>query len=951
MAIEQDRVGNIWLGGVNEALTMYDGKSFTPYSFNDSLGSVFGLYNDDLDNLWVRTRGFVHKVTADTLVSFQLNEQYRSSIFFDKIVSVDDNTVLLNTADRGMFLISDSVNRVDSIRGKPVGLVSDLLRVENYVYAITFNQGVIEFNYGRNLTPTVYSYPQYLVEEEVYSATTLNDIIYIITSKGIYSLKIENSELLIEPFYPMKNDKYVRLISWKKSLVLFGYNSILILDDKKIEEELTSSEHFSGYQILDVKEDHAQNLWVGTSGGGIYTYTGSFHRFTDGQGIEGEVVFTIQSTERDSYFIGTNKGLNKVSSDQRQKSELIWDKEYVRTSTVDSKGNHWFATNTMIILPDNEGKNIREIKMDTTDFLFPYSMTAHHKDGVWICTYQGLFRVYEEGNYSLYKTENGLRSDSINHVFQWANNEWLISTSKGLNIFKNGKIGPFNEIPELSISPIDYVYRDQNYIWFIVSGQGLARYSPETKKILFVTEEDGLPTRSCKSIVTDDYGNPWVGTSKGLAALKTTSDTTYNISKFDIHDGFKGYRCIQYAILKEDDGIWFGTFKGAYKVLTNNLNQIPLRVPLYISRIELFNGKEELWEHSNYANSWFNVPINLKLPYDKNHLTFNFTGISFSGMNDLSYSYFLKGLDNTWSPKQTIDKVTYTNIPPGTYTFEVKAFSNKNESISDKVSFSFKINSPFWETWWFMVTTILIFGVCLFSIHRYYVKKKVVDQLKIEELKKKEADLARKQLAMDFHDELGNKLASINTFTGLLKDHISPDKEYRFMLNTLSESVNSLMVGTKEFIWSLNPKHDNLFDILAYLKDFGENLYRETTITFFVEKDLDEYLKDHSLPIGWARHVVLIFKEAMTNALKHSNASRIELSFHTKENFLMISLFDNGIGIDDNNNRSSGLSNMKLRAEKLKGDLEILRLNDNGGTKICLSLNISEDKFRLLKVS
>ena len=235
-----------------------------------------------------------------------------------------------------------------------------------------------------------------------------------------------------------------------------------------------------------------------------------------------------------------------------------------------------------------------------------------------------------------------------------------------------------------------------------------------------------------------------------------------------------------------------------------------------------------------------------------------------------------------------------------------------------------------------IVTTLIFLLVILYN--NILLKSRIKEIEIIEENSRKEMDAIRKEMAIDFHDEMGNHLASIITMVSTLSIKLSEsDKSISDVLIKLENSSKFLYKGTKEFIWSIDPQSDNLFEVLTYLRDKGVEFYSNTSIMFKVTRHFLDNARAITLPIGTSRHLLGIFKEAMTNCLKHSNAD--ELTIDSKINKVTggfeIILSDNGQGLkeEDINKSTKGFYNMDTRAEKINAQL-ILENNQPHGLKI-----------------
>ena len=208
------------------------------------------------------------------------------------------------------------------------------------------------------------------------------------------------------------------------------------------------------------------------------------------------------------------------------------------------------------------------------------------------------------------------------------------------------------------------------------------------------------------------------------------------------------------------------------------------------------------------------------------------------------------------------------------------------------------------------------------------LEKAMETQAKLEQ----EIIQVKENIAQDFHDELGNKLARISLLSNLIKaDKSLKNEGIKSKLIQITEDAKTLYLGTRDFIFSLKTNSDQLEEVITYLSDFGEDYFSKTSIQFQLEKSIE---KDIRLPFYWSKQLIFIFKEAMTNALKHSNCSKVKLRFYFSKQDLQIELEDDGKGIADAVlNSNNGLNNMRQRAKKIGAYLSI-DTQAKHGTKI-----------------
>lgn len=205
----------------------------------------------------------------------------------------------------------------------------------------------------------------------------------------------------------------------------------------------------------------------------------------------------------------------------------------------------------------------------------------------------------------------------------------------------------------------------------------------------------------------------------------------------------------------------------------------------------------------------------------------------------------------------------------------------------------------------------------------------------IRERRIREIDLMREKAASDFHDELGHRLTKISLFTeAIFSLQPTLDQKVWDYLGKIRANSTELYHSMRDFIWAMNPRKDNFFELAVLLKDFGDELYENTGIQF-TATGIGEEQRQIWLQMEWKRNLVLIFKEAMHNSLKHSQAEQVRLHFRLQRNQVEIRLHDDGQGFDLPDARQGyGLGNMQRRSDRLGGRLQIETAPSRGTTVI-----------------
>lgn len=239
------------------------------------------------------------------------------------------------------------------------------------------------------------------------------------------------------------------------------------------------------------------------------------------------------------------------------------------------------------------------------------------------------------------------------------------------------------------------------------------------------------------------------------------------------------------------------------------------------------------------------------------------------------------------------------------------------------------INQSLWPNVGFLGVILL-----LMLLVTYLIYKNSLDR-------KNEQENLRKQIAQDFHDEMGTKLSVISMYSELTKTQLASENEKAILyLDKILNAAHGLYGSMKDLLWALDPTHDSLGDLMVRLEETGQELFEDTGIDFEMQgfsRTFDGIL----LPMDYKRQISLIFKEAMNNTLKHANGcSLVHLSLKIKKNHFVICLTDNGRGFELNSKHNGeGLKNMANRAKKLRGTWKIS--SSAKGTIIRLGLPVN----------
>ena len=229
----------------------------------------------------------------------------------------------------------------------------------------------------------------------------------------------------------------------------------------------------------------------------------------------------------------------------------------------------------------------------------------------------------------------------------------------------------------------------------------------------------------------------------------------------------------------------------------------------------------------------------------------------------------------------------------------------------------------------------------------YKNRKRIIDETReIEtlksdnQMKEYEKELAilkaqqeeRDRISSDMHDELGSGMTAIRLMSEILKNRMKENTPSEIV--KISQSANELLTKMNGIIWSMNSENDSLDNLISYLRAYALEYLDGTSI--LCKMHIPETIPDKKLPGDKRRNVFLCVKETLNNALKHSNASELNIDIEINHS-LKIKIADNGVGIDLKNLKKfgNGLKNMFRRMESIGGSFKV---ENNDGTLTTLEL-------------
>ncbi|HEX8462815.1 MAG TPA: histidine kinase, partial [Segetibacter sp.] len=425
----------------------------------------------------------------------------------------------------------------------------------------------------------------------------------------------------------------------------------------------------------------------------------------------------VLADKKGNIWINNNKGLIKYSFSIKQQKwqsknyplAAINNKTDITSLYEDRFGNIWVGSlgKGIIIIDPITGlsRNLTEEHLLVDGSVL--SITGKNNE-IWISSLGGVVHCnLDDANKDIFKrytfinfnNSSNIGSNYVYSIFIDSKDRvWFATDGKGITMYDHGRFTNYNQNNGIKSLVIYNVCEDKNgNIWFSALNNGLYKY--DGKSFLNISVDQGLNDATITALTTDDKNNIIAISKKGINIINAS---TNSISYLDRNQGLEeintDLNCISSA-----DGVYFISNKGILKYKPTAESLTP---KIVLEGIQVFLKDIDF----KLVNSF---------SYDENNFTFSYFGISFSHADKLRFQYKLEGLSDDWITTKD-NNINFPKLPPGNYTFKVRASINSHFSGSDEVSYSFTIKKPFWLQWWFifLVFAALITGLYLFIKYR-----------------------------------------------------------------------------------------------------------------------------------------------------------------------------------------------------------------------------------------
>lgn len=786
--IIEDDLGFMWIG-TNDGLNRFDGYEFKTFYHNEkdtnsiSSNQIQYLHTDKDGDLWIATSNGLNRLNRQTNNFDRIRLIKGDNDFSELVIRVvkeDATGQLWLGTTKGLLVIDKAGNIKNHFKNDPNNRQS---LAEDRVGQILFDKkgGVwvgTEKHVNRlNLGDNNFTRFPLDIQVPLDKHPPINDLFQ--DSKGriwvtsrISGLNLFDEKQQAFQYYPLKSIPAGDLLLHRTrdiyeapdgKLWIATYDGIILFDpetdiETKIVHDPNNEYSLSHNGVNRIYEDKRGNLWIGVYIGGVnyldkninaiqhYQYTG------DKYGPSFNVTSTIAEDKSGKIWLGVERdGLNcfdpitQTFKYYKQDSKLYQNSaaaNHIREIAVGKANNLWIGTFygglfsfdlatekfNPIPLIDKNGADLRLAQIN--------SLEVDVKGNLWIASDAGL-HYYDTQNKTLLKELTELQGldlkGTVATIFEdLTGNIWISTSQENGLLYLDNTTG---EAKKFALDNVQAIYQDvANELWLGTKRDGLSHLNIKTGAIKKYPLGK-INNKGVYGILAGNANNLWLSTDKGIYNFNKAD---YSLKSFQKEDGIKGNQYKRNAFLEASDGrLYFGGSKGFCVFDPSKIGDENFSPNIVITDFLIASAKEGASQKDNESEFLVKNEL-IELPWHQNTFFIDFVAINYSRPDKTQYAYKLDGFDD-WNYIGNRRNATYTNLNPGSYTFQIKATNGDGVWNSESEILKLHIATPPWQTWWaylgyLMAISAIIYFVQLNIRNRIRLK----NELQLEHLKREQ---------------------------------------------------------------------------------------------------------------------------------------------------------------------------------------------------------------------
>jgi signal transduction histidine kinase/ligand-binding sensor domain-containing protein/DNA-binding response OmpR family regulator len=949
--LTEDSEGKIWMGTKNGYVNCYDPKldKFISWQIKSDItkeNPITTIFIDSNDSIWIGTyRSGVYKLnpSTGTTIHWYNNPEDPASISNNYISSIVED-------DFGNFWIG-TFNGLNKINPK-----KSLTNFEHYFYDKVNNNSlsdnliwaITKSNQIKNLLwiGTANGLTTIDTKEKLFTRINIPnpDNLQFGTSTAFVQEEIVDGDKIVW------TNSYSGLIRYNITKNIFNR----FLYNKDDLHSIVSN------QINNVIKDRSGVLWMATHHGLSY-FTNKNIKFNNTQPFAGNHfnpgelnklnTKAIAQTQDGSLWFGTDDGLYKSdfpnplntnaapTKNKKVTAENIW------SLSAGSSDDLWVGTYGFGLFQYHYKSNQLSqrdvlgniVKSSSRNFV--KSLLLDNKNNLWVGYWGiGLARLNSITNKTDYWHHETNNPRSISHDDVWViyedseNRIWIGTNGDGLNLFEEQNGGIFYRLnydqkntKGLSSNSIYSITESKHKIYddgktttlWVGTNNGLNKLvldkAKETRllsqfkiNITCYNVKDGLADNSIKSIVEDENGNLWLGTSSGISFydIKKNIFTNYSYADGVIGNDFNFVS----GLRLNNNLIFMGSTSGLNYFSPAKIDQSKYQPPVVFTDFQIFNKSINANTNSTLSKNIF-CTDEITLTYKENVFSFQFAALDYNSTGLIKYAYQMEGFDKEWIYGGTRRFVTYTNLNPGKYVFRVKSTNSDGVWSENAASIKVIISPPWWQTGWAIILYFAVFIFGIWGIIKFQANRaKLQHELKYHELESyhfREIEKMKSRFFANLSHEFRTPLMLIKgPLEELISGRIKENKtQYYNLLLRNTEKLQQLI----DQLLELSQLESESIPLRAEAQDLVR-LLKTYTASFTSLAELNNIKYSFNSAVDFAAALVdrdkleKIINNLLSNAFKFTPVGGIitvDLSIKKIDEitFANVSVIDTGIGI------------------------------------------------------
>ncbi len=952
--IAQDGKGLIWVA-TESGLSRFDGRHFTVFNENNSglianaLNTV--LYDEEENVLWVGSKEGISRLDCSTLT-------------FTNYVS-HDNVVLKNVvhlshaSDGGIWLINHfgGVTHYNKKTKQFSPYFNEAIKEIKYGHWCAFDDGKGTLYLGHSQlglsiidlkTHTVRNYrndpknPKSLPGNRIHSICIDDQhSIWIGTDHGLALFDPQTEEfltfkhnpanphsLIADHVYCIKemNDGslWIGADIGGVSVMDLKYGRFVTPEEVKfINIPATNDDKgLSSNNIRSILQDTFGNIWIGNYSNGIDFISHSqppFHTLPytkAGIAPTHKPVWGVCADSKNRIWLGGENEIAVFKDYKLQKTIPITahiNRPYAQVFaiTCDKQGLFWLGIYDDGLLTYHEPTNrFNRIKLDTENMdIITFHEDAHGK--MWIGAEYGVYSCIDG---KAVREENIMKQLTDRAIYGILHDRqgklWIGTYGRGVFVFDDKEVlmAHFDMENGFCSNSVSHLFIDSKGGVWAATRNGIAHFSdtshPEKYQLYGVKQ--GLTNTHVRAIHEDVVGNIWLSTNDGISLWDKKHQEFDN---YDFRDGIPIGNFIEGSVCSTADGtIYFGSLNG-----TSYFNPKELTVEHPVSRIQIIDckGFDKQVENRSVEYSIPLVNGHIELPYNQNTFRISFAVPDYSQNNQAEYAYRMEGLEEGWFQTQGENQVTFRNLPPGKYLFQVKAKLKNHEWDNTQIaSLSILIHPPMWLTWYAKLIYLLIGCAAGFYLLKSYKNRlRLKASLELERKNsqnKQELNDERLRFYTNITHELRTPLTLI---LGPLEDltdagdipapHQNKIQNIHRSAIRLLNLINKILEFRKTETQNrkLIVQKSNLAHLVNEIGTRYKELSRNHKTAFHIRIETEETILCFDEDM-----ITMILENLLSNAIKYTPEGEISLTLRSVEEkdvrYIEIEVSDTGYGIE-----------------------------------------------------